>query len=513
MEVPARRDVLLDPAWRAEDLGQPLPDDPHAVSVALPLWRHCVAYEEGDQEVIARLRCGYPRFVFHPLVQRAAALARERLGRPGEQAMLLASELCARRAADHVKKRSGEAARVEPWDPLRGAWALLVPDHAAAAGLVAPWAAAREYWQHAGEGISSRQAESLLTGSVPDPVRKASALGELRTRLSGMYGCGGGDLFLYANGMAACAAALRTWSAYRPGRRSVQLGFPYVDVLKVPQRLGSGAELIPGADRVALARLGALLASETLAACVIETPGNPLLTCVDVPALSALLRPERVPLVVDDTVATTLNVDVGPWADLVFSSLTKSFVGSGTVMGGVLVVPPASPLAGILRPYAQAQHEDLLWWEDALLLAEESRDMPQRVARMNASATEIAARLAAHPAVARVHHPSLTDRTAYDRIRRQDGGHGCLLSFELKAGPQAARACYDAAQVNKGPSLGTDFSLLCPFTQLAHYQELPWAESCGVSPWLLRLSVGLEEVETLWQGLLFGLTAAGLALT
>jgi cystathionine gamma-synthase len=77
----------------------------------------------------------------------------------------------------------------------------------------------------------------------------------------------------------------------------------------------------------------------------------------------------------------------------------------------------------------------------------------------------------------------------------------------LKQGAAAARACYDAARVNKGPSLGTDFSLLCPFTLLAHYQELAWAESCGVSPWLLRLSVGLEEVETLWQGLLAGLSA------
>jgi cystathionine gamma-synthase len=56
---------------------------------------------------------------------------------------------------------------------------------------------------------------------------------------------------------------------------------------------------------------------------------------------------------------------------------------------------------------------------------------------------------------------------------------------------------YDALRVTKGPSLGTDFTLACPYTLLAHYDELPWVESLGVSRWLLRVSTGLEPTSDL----------------
>ena len=63
------------------------------------------------------------------------------------------------------------------------------------------------------------------------------------------------------------------------------------------------------------------------------------------------------------------------------------------------------------------------------------------------------------------------------------------------------RRVYDSMAVCKGPSLGTTFTLACPFTLLAHYGELDWAESCGVSRYLIRISVGLEDPEDLWQRL------------
>jgi cystathionine gamma-synthase len=67
----------------------------------------------------------------------------------------------------------------------------------------------------------------------------------------------------------------------------------------------------------------------------------------------------------------------------------------------------------------------------------------------------------------------------------------------LHGGEAATRSFYDALEVNKGPSLGTNYTLVCPYTLLAHYGELDWAEACGVSRYLLRVSVGLEPLETL----------------
>jgi cystathionine gamma-synthase len=104
--------------------------------------------------------------------------------------------------------------------------------------------------------------------------------------------------------------------------------------------------------------------------------------------------------------------------------------------------------------------------------------------------------LSRHPAVAEVWHPSLTTRDAYDAVRRKQGGYGGLISFVLK-NPKKTPKAYDALRLCKGPSFGTPFSLVCAYPMLAHYQELDWAEDCGVPRHLLRISCGLEPISKL----------------
>ena len=85
----------------------------------------------------------------------------------------------------------------------------------------------------------------------------------------------------------------------------------------------------------------------------------------------------------------------------------------------------------------------------------------------------------------------------YDLVRRPDGGYGGLFSFVLKDPSNYTEAVYDALEITKGPNLGTSFSLCCPFTLIAHYDELEWAESAGASRYLIRISVGTEPAEEL----------------
>ena len=92
-------------------------------------------------------------------------------------------------------------------------------------------------------------------------------------------------------------------------------------------------------------------------------------------------------------------------------------------------------------------------------------------------------------------------------MRRPDGGWGALITFLPTTAAATAPRIYDRMQVCKGPSLGTVFTLACPFTLLAHYTELDWAESCGVPRHLIRLSVGLEEPVELWKRIESGLAA------
>ena len=84
----------------------------------------------------------------------------------------------------------------------------------------------------------------------------------------------------------------------------------------------------------------------------------------------------------------------------------------------------------------------------------------------------------------------------YERYRRPDGGYGSLISIVFR-NPESAVRFYDAIDLCKGPSFGTNFTLVLPYSQLAHAFELDWAESQGMPKHIVRISVGLEDKSVL----------------
>jgi cystathionine gamma-synthase len=476
------RDLQERPAWRGEELGLPLPAAPHGVSVALPRWQDVIGYEEKRPEVVGRMTSGYPRFVIHPLVRELAL----RVAGQGGFALPFPSPIVADEAAGFVRREDGAPAEVTSGC---GVWVVKVPE-AAQKTLHA-------FWQHTGLIVSSRHAEAALAGQSP-AADSTTILEDLRQQLAGYYDCDSDDVFLAPTGMAAHFAAWRAVTTRAPGRATVQLGFPYVDTLKIQQRFGVGATLLHQLETAPEA-LGALLVRQRLAGCFAEIPGNPLLGCPDLRRVSPVLRAQGVPLIADDVVSTPLNVDLGPFADLIPISLTKYLVGTGDVMGGALVCNPRSPWYAELKAVVRRQHAELLWGADAAVLATGLRGFPARMHRHNAAGLAIAGRLRAHPAVERVWYPKWECAEAYDAVRRPDGGWSSLITFLPRGAEADVARVYDALEVSKGPSLGTAFTLACPFTLLAHFNELDWAASCGVPRNLIRLSVGLEEVGELWQ--------------
>jgi cystathionine gamma-synthase len=119
------------------------------------------------------------------------------------------------------------------------------------------------------------------------------------------------------------------------------------------------------------------------------------------------------------------------------------------------------------------------------------------MATVNRNGEVLAAWLAAHPAVERVHYPTLETPDLYRQALRPHGGYGGMLSFVVKDAGTRAPEVFDRLAVNKGPGFGLRTTLACPYTILAHYTELDWAEACGVSRHLIRVSVGLEPAEDL----------------
>jgi cystathionine gamma-synthase len=213
------------------------------------------------------------------------------------------------------------------------------------------------------------------------------------------------------------------------------------------------------------------------------------------------LRKHRVPLVVDDVVATPFNVDLSRHADLIATSLTKFIAGTGDVMGGALICNPQSPYYRELKMLARDQHEELLWGGDAAVLESQARQFPERMKQHNQNGLWLAEQLRQHPAVEKVWYPKWEFNDAYEVVRRPEGGWGALITFLPRQAETQSPKIFDALKFCKGPSLGTVFTLACPFTLLAHYTELEWAESCGVSRYLIRLSVGLEAPNELWHRL------------
>lgn len=477
--------LLTEPLWRPEDLGRPIPDSPHAVSTCLPTWRDNIGYEEGEERVVSRLRAGYPRFVYNPICRELFDAARRRFAREGEACLAFSGEAAAERCVRHLRGSAGYAARVAPYG-THEVYVVTFPQ--AAAGE------ARAVWQHGGEGISSRHARACLSeGTATDGSAAALAV---RDRLAALAGIGTENVFLYSCGMSAFAAVHRAVQRLFPGRPTVQFGFPYVDSLKVQEKFGVAARFFPRGDADDLARLGRSLEAEPAAGLFTEFPSNPLLTSPDLERLPALARRHEIPLVVDDTLAGFANADILSVADAVCTSLTKFFSGVGDVTAGSVVVSSRSPFG---RDLAEELRRDpgRLWDEDAIALEENSRDYLDRAARTNRNAESLADHLRSHPAVAAVHYPKFTGRDRYLTFRRPGGGYGGLLSIDLREPGRDAPQVFDALEVCKGPNLGTRYTLACPYTLLAHYGELDFAESCGVSRHLIRVSVGLEPIEEL----------------
>jgi len=477
------RDLLTDPAWREADLGDPLPDSLHACSMALPTWDAVTGYEEQRDKVMRRLRAGYPRFFLQQPVARLLEAAKSEVAADGEDVLLFPTKASVQRAHRWVESRTQSAVRITSYHGLQ---ALVVPE--------AAMPEARNYWRFCGEIVSSRRAADLLD----DTLRDDSLSAEVAQALCRITGADAGHTFVFASGMAAVSAVLRALPGIHKGLKTLQIEFPYVDCLKIQEHFGNGVVYLNEADGESFDEALMRIRMGEFAGVFTEAPGNPLLRTADLARIADACRDGGTPLVIDDSACGPANVDALRFADIVTGSLTKWISGAGDVIAGAATLRADSSFAETMHAALAecATHGAPLYAADAQVLLSNMAGYPFRNDRINANALALTAWLADHPAVARVWHPSITTTDHYHAVRRDGGGHGGLLSFVLKQPKKTARV-YDALPLCKGPGFGTPFTLVCPYTRLAHYHELDWAEACGVSPHLLRVSCGLEPAEVL----------------
>ena len=291
----------------------------------------------------------------------------------------------------------------------------------------------------------------------------------------------GGTAMLFGSGMAAIAAALSL--------------VPTGGTLVLPRHSYSGtlslAALLAGAGRLTVrpvdvddtaAVVATLPGADVL---WIESPTNPMLEVADVPALTAAARAAGVRTVVDNTFATPLlQRPLADGADLVVHSVTKYLSGHSDVVLGATVTADDDLHARMLTQ--RTLNGAIPGPMEAFLALRGLRTLHLRVERSGANAAVLAGRLAGHPAVTRVRYP----------------GFGSIVSIEVPGGADGAERVAGAVRLwVHATSLGGVESSL--ERRRRHAAEAP-----TVPENLLRLSVGIEDVEDLWTDLSAALSAA-----
>lgn len=244
----------------------------------------------------------------------------------------------------------------------------------------------------------------------------------------------------------------------------------------------------------------------------LEPISNPLLKVCDLPSIIALARETGARVVLDNTIASPVllrPIELG--ADIVVHSATKYLGGHGDVIGGV-VTARSHLLLDTMRSYSKLLGATLGPFE-ARLLARGLKTLGLRMRQQCASAAVIAGWLEQQPQVARVYYPGLPDHPQHQIAAQLFGGlFGGMVSFDLqRAEQQAAFAVMDALQlVLPATTLGDVYSLISYSAQSSH-RDVPAVErhNQGIGDGLLRLSIGIEDVEDIRNDLAQALATLG----
>lgn len=296
------------------------------------------------------------------------------------------------------------------------------------------------------------------------------------------------------SGMAAVAAAL---ALVPPGGRVVLPRHAYQVTLVLARELAERGlvevELVDVADTDAV--LAAVRGDGRPAAMLwVESPTNPMLEVADLPALVAGAHEVGALVAVDNTFSTPLGqrpLTLG--ADVVVHSVTKFLAGHSDVVLGALLADD-DDLHARLHAH-RTTHGAIAGPFEVWLALRGLRTLALRVSRAQASAALLAARLAEHPGVAEVRHPSLPGDPGHERASRLMDGYGAVLGVRPRGGESAADAVVAALRLwVPATSLGGVESTIERRRRFA-------TESATVPTDLLRLSVGIEDVEDLWRDL------------
>jgi O-succinylhomoserine sulfhydrylase len=278
----------------------------------------------------------------------------------------------------------------------------------------------------------------------------------------------------------------------------------HVIITEILPKWGVTYELVKANDRDAWSKA----LSKPTKAVFIETPSNPLLEVTDIRFVSDLAHKVGATVIVDNVMASPIfqrPLELG--ADVVMYSATKHIDGQGRVLAGALL-GSFSYIQEKLLPFTRHTGPSLSAF-NAWVLVKSLETMEMRVQRMSSNAQQVAEFLEAHPAIKSVKYPGLASHPDAAVISKQMTGGGSTIGIEFKGSQKDAFKFMDALRIiDISNNLGDSKSLITHPSSTTHRRLSPEVQAeMGITPSVLRLSVGLEDVRDLIKDLDQALTS------
>jgi O-succinylhomoserine sulfhydrylase len=236
--------------------------------------------------------------------------------------------------------------------------------------------------------------------------------------------------------------------------------------------------------------------------CFLESPTNPTLDVLDIPAIAEIAHQAGARLIVDNVFATPIwQSPLSLGADVVVYSATKHIDGQGRCLGGVILSSEAfiaEHIHNFLRQTGPSMSPFNAW-----VLLKGLETLGVRVRAQTEAAARIAEALATHPKISRLIYPGREDHPQAAVVKKQMRAGSTLIGFEVKGGKQAAFRCLNALKLAKiSNNLGDAKSLVTHPATTTHQRLTPEARAeLGISEGFIRFSTGLEHPDDLVEDL------------
>ena len=309
---------------------------------------------------------------------------------------------------------------------------------------------------------------------------------------------GGVAGFAFSSGMAATSSIMMLFSKGDHVLLTDDVyGGTFRVISKVLNRFGIDSTFVDTGD---LSNVEAAI-KENTKAIFLETPTNPLLKVTDIEAIAKYAKEKGLLTIVDNTFMTPyFQQPIALGADIVVHSATKYLGGHSDVVAGLAVVN-SKQLASELH-FVQNSVGAVLGPQDSWLLMRGIKTLGLRMEEHNASAQRIAEFLNDHDSVGKVYYPGLSFHPGHDLMQKQATGFGGMISFDVGSAEKADELLAKLKYFTLAESLGAVESLISVPARMTH-ASIPSERRAelGITDGLVRISVGIEDVEDLIEDL------------